>query len=392
MKIFSALLALVLICFIGLPSLADETESEYIQVAFNLGLIHGFSISDLVKQANPGKKILHSGISLASFSSGADKLNGISLSGFWSGYTEEVNGVQLSGFVNTAGGNVKGIQLAGFTNINSSTVLGIQLAGFLNSSSGEANALQASGFVNFVGGKGKGLFMAGFANFLAQESEAALFSGLANLTTGTAKGFFMAGFVNLAFGNVEAAQISGFANIAGSLKGAQIGVFNWAEELDGFQIGLVSYVKSVGLRQEIWYDDLRFAHIGLRSGGRQVYNLISVGVRTNELTRYALGWAIGKYLSFELFNLEIDLSHYSIVNTELVKYWERRESGITSLRILGLFAITDSLSLFAGVTLNLFMSRRDDGEELIPWAISSSRSNNGVWTKLWPGFLAGIRF
>ncbi len=85
MKFFVGCIIGALACAVAFTSWADETKSEYIQVAFDIGLVHGLSISDLVKQANPGKKISHTEISLASFSAGADELTGIALSGFWSG-------------------------------------------------------------------------------------------------------------------------------------------------------------------------------------------------------------------------------------------------------------------------------------------------------------------
>jgi len=93
MKYLFGFLGVVLVFMSTVASLAEQTDDAYIQVPFNLGFIHGLSISDLVRQANPGKKIIHNGVSLASLSAGAEKLNGVALNGIWSGYTEDANGV-----------------------------------------------------------------------------------------------------------------------------------------------------------------------------------------------------------------------------------------------------------------------------------------------------------
>jgi hypothetical protein len=351
------------VCITTGTGLANQAESEdgYIQISFNVGFVHGLSISDLVRQANPGKKIFHNGISLTSLSGGADRLNGVALSGLWSGYTEEIKGIQISGLLNTVGGRMNGLQLTGIANINSDEAIGIHVAGILNSTSKNANGIQLA--------------------------------GLANVTIGSeSKGIFVAGLLNFAAGDIEAVQISGLANVGGKVTGVQIGVINFASELDGIQIGLISYVKSVGFYQDIWGDELRFAHLGLRSGGSQIYNLLSIGVRTNEPTRWATGWGIGRHISLNPFALEIDLSHSAIFNMGLDRSWRRPESNLFRLRGIGVLPIGQRISLFMGGTLNLFVSSREEGKELVPWVISSSRTASGDWIKLWPGFLAGVRF
>jgi hypothetical protein len=270
-----------------------------------------------------------------------------------------VKGVQISGILNTVGGSVNGAQIAGVANVNGGDALGAHLAGIANVSLKNAHALQLAGIANLVGGSVKGLYMAGILNFVAED--------------------------------VDAVQISGIVNIGGKVRGVQIGLVNLADDLDGIAIGLVSYVKSVGLRQELWYDDLRFGHLGLRSGSREFYNLSSVGVRTNEPSRVSIGWGLGRHLALEPFGLEMGLSHYEIFNAQLNRFWENRESTILSLRLTVNVSL-GALSLFSGATINLFISRRDEGTELIPWLISSSKTANGYWIKLWPGFIAGVRF
>lgn len=360
MKYLFGFLGVSLVVMSTVTSFAGQTDDAYIQVPFNLGFIHGLSISDLVRQANPGKKITHNGVSLAPLSAGAEQLNGVALSGIWSGYSEDANGVQLSGVLNTVGGNANGIQMAGVANVDNGDAMGIHLAGVLNSVSKNANVVQLSGVANFTGGKAQGLFIASVLNFASAE--------------------------------VDAVQISGLANVSGKMRGIQIGVFNIAEELDGIPIGLISYVKNVGLHQDLWADETRFVHLGLRSGGQEFYNLLSVGVRVNEPMRWAVGWGIGRHIAAEFFPWEIELSSYSVFNNGLNKEESRPESSILKLRLMGIFGLGQSVSLVAGATLNLFISHRDDGFGLIPWSISSSRTADGTWIRVWPGFIAGVRF
>ena len=109
-------------------------------------------------------------------------------------HTDTLKGMQLNMLSNYAW-RVEGVQLSGFSNISSSPMRGFQLSGVTNISMGVENGIQAAGLLNVSSGYMRGLQLGAY-------------------------------------------------NYADELNGAQIGVFNVAEaHPKGWQIGLVNYTK-----------------------------------------------------------------------------------------------------------------------------------------------------
>jgi len=107
------------------------------------------------------------------------------------------------------------------------------------------------GFVNGTTGDSVGvqwfIFLPTIYNYA--ENFTGFQSGLVNNTSGNFIGW-QNGFVNLTFGEFKGFQ-SGVFNYAGSMKGLQLGLVNWAKTGEScFQIGLVNVIED-----NKWFSD-----------------------------------------------------------------------------------------------------------------------------------------
>ncbi len=117
-----------------------------------------------------------------------------------SNHTDTLKGVQLNAISNYAY-NAKGLQLTGFSNISSSPLRGIQL------------------------------------------------SGVTNIAMGVYKGMQLSGIHNISSGYMRGMQL-GASNYAEELDGVQIGLLNTAQKhTKGWQIGLINYTKDTSGRK-----------------------------------------------------------------------------------------------------------------------------------------------
>ena len=186
----------------------------------------------------------------------------VELAGLGNFTKNQVNGFQAAGLFNLNRGNCYGVQAAGLYNQTADTLNGVQLAGIVNVARYSPRlSLQASGLVNIIrknhhsdtiASPPQCVQLAGFAN-RANEMEGVQASGFINTAYGVegvqAAGFVntahdvrgaqAAGFINVAM-EVEGVQVAGFINKARRVRGVQISVINSADDLKGFQIGLIN--------------------------------------------------------------------------------------------------------------------------------------------------------
>ena len=52
--------------------------------------------------------------------------------------------------------------------------------------------------------------------------------------------------------------------------------------------------------------------------------------------------------------------------------------------------MSERLTLYGGVTWNVFTSTEEDGEDFAPWSVYDSKSG-GTWVRMWPGVMIGFR-
>jgi hypothetical protein len=194
-------------------------------------------------------------------------------------------------------------------------------------------------------------------------------------------------------GDLHGAQFAGIMNKADVVKGGiQAGLFNYSNENDGVTIGLISYVKEVGVHVDVWGDAAKFGYIGLRSGTSRFHNLLFAGMQTEGSKRWTVGWGMGSHFNLpgsSFFEIDGLVQH---INEKELK-WTEEANSMAKLRLLFGWQPAKYLSFYAGPTLNLFVSQVHDGEEIAPWTCEKSfEEDEEVWLRSWVGLTAGIRF
>jgi len=379
-------------------------QEGYVIVPFNFSFVPGISVGHA--RAN-GRKVVNR-LAL-NFVGSAAKLQGAEATCIWSSYSETVTGFQYSNLGNSVGQNVYGIQYAGIMNRVGGSVEGLQYAGIINLIGGKLQGLHWAGIVNIVGSGSIGAQFAGIANVVRGDFVGLQWSSIANLPRGNMTGGQWSGIINRVPGNMVGVQFSGIINnVSGTLRGAQFagifnrarivkrgfqgGLFNYSRENHGTAIGLISYVKEVGLHLDVWTDATRFGYVGIRSGTASVHNLLFAGIQTEGESRWTVGWGVGGH--FNMFGLAV----FEIVGliqhiNEESGYWTEEVNSLAKLRLILGWQPAKRLAFYAGPTFNLFVSKLHDGADIAP---GTSRveydEDEQVWARSWVGLTAGIRF
>ena len=267
------------------------------------------------------------------------------------------DGGQVNGFAGFVRDSVRGAQVSGFGSVTASGVVG----------------LQASGFANYSGGL-KGTQIGGFAN----------------VNSHGMKGNQVAGFANVATGKSEGVQIAGFVNVATKLKGAQLGVFNYADSLDGVSIGFLSYARNGYHQFELSSNETFHTNLSFKTGSNPFYNIFSAGVRWNEEEPvWTIGYGIGtrKMLPHSLI-VNADLTSHSVLpGTFDDQEWESfNKLGISISK-----RFWDQIEVFAGASFNMWISQMDEPRYDYLNSRKYTGDNGNYYWVMYPGFQFGIR-
>ena len=339
--------------------------------------------------------------------------------------TQSVNGVQAAGLFNYVAGNVQGVQLAGVFNHTVQTLTGTQVSGVLNKAdtaigtqvsgvlcrarflngtqaSGVANIAkgtakpgQVAGVVNYIDGSISGLQLAGVAN-TAKQVVGMQASGVANRAE-TIRGAQLSGIYNQA-DTVIGIQSSGIINRTKVLKGAQFGLVNLTDSGDGVAFGLFCYNKK-GIHQlEVAADELFYTNITFRTGSRRFHNLLTVGVRPDNLgshTLWTYGYGFGTSLSlYKGMMLDADLYSNNVIaggnasdENQLYRIYlgfDKRIGRKTSLA----FGITTNLFTYKDTPLNNGKMLSD----AVPYTLWNKMGDDGRTFCGWIGGRVALRF
>jgi hypothetical protein len=285
-------------------------------------------------------------------------------------------------------GTLKGAELGSIVNIERNDVIGAQMSGIVNVVGDNVTGAQIAGISNITGNVTRGLQVGGISNFTGNNSSVCQIGGVANVA-GSSNGLQVAGVANVA-DNINGAQISGVVNVARSVKGTQIGVINVADEINGVPIGLFSYVKSVGLRYQIFIDEIGLTNFAIRNGGEHVYTLLMFGAQiNNEEFVGSYGWGIGGRIPVtERFSATTDLLAQALHTKEL---WDEKTRFISRFRVGGSWQIKPHFALIGGVSINTYLSKEDEGKTL-PGYLPDAKKDGKRWKRVWPGAYIGMEF
>ena len=316
-----------------------------------------------------------------------DSVKGAQFSGIFNLVGDYVEGSQYAGLINTAGGGLKGAQFAGLLNINGEDLRGAQFAGFGNFSSGTGKGFQSAGFIN-VSKTLRGVQLAGFQN-TATEVAGSQFSGFIN----TAK-------------RIQGFQVAGFINTAGHIKGSQIGFLNFADSMEaGIPIGFLSFIKNGYKALEVYTAEDFQANINFKTGVAHFYNILAIGVETNDSKRWGYGYGIGsEWGGINRFRLNTDLMAYHIIEENYRNFPDGLIemvdlNNLYKLRLLASLQLGKNLAIFGGPTYNVAVSKYKATPESSPGSALGVSNvffdrtyNDKTNVKMWIGFNAGIRF
>ena len=171
--------------------------------------------------------------------------------------------------------------------------------------------VQLNGISNFAD-KANGLQLSGFSNISTSPLRGLQFSGITNIAMGVERGLQLAGLLNVSSGYMRGAQL-GFYNYADTLNGSQVGIVNVAlRHPKGWQVGLVNYsldtlAHKIGLlnvNPNTTIDVMAFAgtsskfNAALRFRNHSTYNMLGIGTHymgLDEKFSGAVFYRIGQY-------------------------------------------------------------------------------------------------
>ncbi|WP_461629714.1 LA_2272 family surface repeat-containing protein [Labilibaculum euxinus] len=289
-------------------------------------------------------------------------------------------------------GGVNKMEVGGLANYNKGKTTGFQLAGVTNVTRNKADGCIIAGVANLIIDDAKGFQLSGVSNINSRNSNGVMISGVANITKENAKGFQLS-TANITKNKLNGVQIGTF-NYAKILKGSQIGVFNLVDSLEsGTPIGLFSIVKGGYYALEISTNDVIHANLNYKMGVEHFYTLFTVGFdryKGKDLFKYGTGF--GSLLPIgQRYKLSIEATSNQLVYDN---DWSELNL-LNSLQTNFHFHFTPQCSLFAGPTLNAYITNKKVGEQYgtidIPHTIyDHTSSKNKLF--VWIGFNAGVSF
>ena len=190
------------------------------------------------------------GLTIGGFGAGSGgDVKGITIGGFGAGAGGDVTGFQFGGFGVGAGGNVKGITIGGFGAGAGGDITGLTIGGFGAGAGGDVTGITIGGFGAGAGGTLKGLAIGigGVGAPTVRGIGIAAAVGGHDLKGGfIAPGYFKvtANDDDMEGGRASGVSVSIFNHIKGDQFGLSIGLFNYAWEVNGIQLGVLNYVAN----------------------------------------------------------------------------------------------------------------------------------------------------
>src|SRR3569623_79467 len=316
----------------------------------------------------------------------------------------DLHGIQAAAGANVVGGDLHGIQAAAAANVAGGAVHGIQAAAGANVARGALHGAQLASGGNVALGDGLGLRGAAGFSWSGGDFHGAQLSAGFNVARGTVEGL-QASTVNYA-GEIHGLQL-GIVNTTKVNHGLQLGLVNISDEDDGVPIGLVSYARKNGqLKLAMYGNETTPANIGLKIGGRRVYNLIAIGLRPESMygasstpttdlkgTLYAPMLALGLHTPFErplggfLSYLDGDVGATSPTHD----FSDNKGTLVLStLRLLGGWQVARHFSVIAGPTLNVLVRDADKNGNIAPSSIEKVLDSGHTRVSMYPGFVLGV--
>lgn len=193
--------------------------------------------------------------------------------------TDSLHGVQLSAVMNAAARRMAGVQLAGLSNLLNNGH-GVQVAGLTNIALGPFRGTQLSAVSNIADDISLGMQLSPFTNVAAHSMRGLQVGGYnyADTLSGT-----QIGVVNVAHSHPH---------------GVQVGIINYTSDTVAHKIGLVNVNPKTKIDMLVYLGTTTKFNLALRFRNRSTYNIIGVGTHYMGLDKRfsgALFYRIGQY-------------------------------------------------------------------------------------------------
>lgn len=270
---------------------------------------------------------------------------------------------------------------------------------------------------------------AGFgATVVDEDAQGVAISLGANITRGTHRGVQATHGYNYArqlrgvqFGGINRAKTAhgvqfGLLNVSGNHRGAQFGLINYAQRADA-SFALLPITKEGGIRPEVTTSDTALLEVGLRLPARFTYAFFTAGlhpvgtdgrghVGTN-LERgksWQFGGGFGGHIpAGDKFFIDLDMASYGVTSGLRAG---ANLGALGKLRAMVGWQAAPRVAVFGGPTLNVLVDDLDNPVDRpgYGWVAYSTHQpdvilvddptfeRQDIRVRVWPGFVAGIRF
>ncbi|MCE9673087.1 caspase family protein [Myxococcus stipitatus] len=317
---------------------------------------------------------------------GGSSLNHMALGGL-AVRSLQLRGLGAAGGIGWVDGTMEGGQVAGLANVAGGEVLGAQLALGGNLAFGGATGAQLAAVINYSEQDFTGLQLGGVGNRSDARMSGFQFAGGVNMVerlTGAQLGIF-----NLA-GSVSGAQV-GLINVAGNVRGVQLGVINIADDVS-VPIGVLSLVRKGRIAFEIGGDEVTPLFVGVKYGSQTVHVTASIGGDSwKESWRTFKMLGVGLHLPFGMadrYYLDVD---FTTGGWQPELFGEGVENSLYRLRASIGWELKRRFALFGGVSLNAYHPPEEDPDDDVTWVPQWKTGRGPSGTRMWPGFLLGVR-
>lgn len=192
-------------------------------------------------------------------------------------------------------------------------------------------------------------------------------------------------------GTVEGAQM-GVINAAGQVRGAQVGVFAFADSADA-QIAILSATREFGVHPSVYTSETGLLNVALRFPARRTYTELIMGMHPmgrGEAWTFGIAFGVHNPLAHDLF-LDVDLATLGVANG---LGFRGPTGSVSKLRLMLGWQPYRRLAVYGGPSVVLMQDRDNRGRETVRpgYAWSSTVHDGSFRLRMWPGFLAGVRF
>jgi len=264
-----------------------------------------------------------------------------------------------------------------------------------------------------------GVAMALGGSYVRDRVEGGQLSLLTNIAPGKVDGVQLSYGANVA-GSVRGAQLSiynhanaiaggqaGVANFGRDVRGAQIGLVNIGRQVHGVQVGLFAFADSAdaqialfsatrehGVHPSISTTDTGLVQVALRFPAKRTYSEMIMGLHpmgAGEAWTFGLAFGVHNPLAHRLF-LDVDVVSLGVANGVGFRV---PIGTISKLRVMVGWQPRERLSVYGGPSVS-FMSDRADGttrDTVRPGYGWANTVHEGSFrARMWPGFIGGVRF